>query len=296
MSHDNRSGLSTPTVLIIIVVALAVGAGAGIFGWIWISGGTGEASISAGDALATRTVEDAKLAAAVGAAVDDAISSTLPDAVNAAVADAVNLAVGAAMNTMITEVVDTVAAAQETIEPVQFSIVPAESRATFTLEEDLRGVRTTVIGATNEVAGVINVNLADPAASSIGTIIINARTLETDNNFRNRAIRGQILRSAQDAYEFIVFEPRELSNFSADSIAVGETITFDVSGDLTVVDVTRAVTFSVEATLDSETQLSGVAAVNVLHGDFGLTIPDVPSVANITDDVDLALEFVARVG
>ena len=85
-----------------------------------------------------------------------------------------------------------------------------------------------------------------------------------------------------------------MSNFSADSIAVGETITFDVSGDLTVVDVTQAVTFVAEVTLDSDTQLSGLATVNVLHADFGLTIPDVPSVANVTDDVDLALRFVAR--
>ena len=85
-----------------------------------------------------------------------------------------------------------------------------------------------------------------------------------------------------------------MSNVSADSIAVGETITFDVSGDLTVVDVTRTVTFTVEVTLDSETQISGSAAVNVLRSDFGLTIPDVPSVANVTDDVDLSLQFVAR--
>ncbi|MCY4071526.1 MAG: YceI family protein [Chloroflexi bacterium] len=296
MSNSNRSGLSTPTILIALVVALAVGAGAGIFGWIWVSGGSGEASLSAEDALATRTAEDARLAAAVGTAVGDAISNTLPDLVNAAVANAVDRAVGAAMNTMITEVVDTVAAAQETVEPVEFSIIAEESQATFTLEEDLRGARTTVVGATNEVAGLITVNLADPAASSIGAIIINARTLETDNNFRNRAIRGQILKSAQDAYEFIVFEPRELHNFSADSIAVGQTITFDVSGDLTVVDVTRTVTFTAEVTLDSESQLSGLATVNVLHADFGLTIPDVPSVANITDDVDLALQFVARAG
>ena len=295
MSSGNRNGYSSRTVLILLLVALVLGAGGGIFGWIWFSGGSGEASLSAEAALATRTAEDVKLSAAVGTAVDAAISNTLPEAVNAAVANAVNLAIGAAMDTMITEVVDTVAAAQEVLEPLAFSIVAAESQATFTLEEDLRGARTTVVGATNDVAGQIHVNLAEPAASSIGTILINARTLETDNNMRNRAIRGQILRSAQDAYEFIVFEPRELSNFSAGSIAVGETITFDVSGELTVVDETRTVTFAVDATLDSETQLSGAATVTVRHGDFGLTIPDVPSVANVTDEVKLALQFVARV-
>ena len=140
------------------------------------------------------------------------------------------------------------------------------------------------------------VDLANPSASTIGTILINARTLETDNSFRNRALRSQILRSAQDEHEFIVFQPAALVNFSADSVAVGETIRFEVTGDLTVVGVTRSVTFSAEVTLDSETQLSGSATVNLLHGDFGLVIPDVPSVANVTDDVDLTLEFVARAG
>ena len=75
----------------------------------------------------------------------------------------------------------------------------------------------------------------------------------------------------------------------------GESISFDVSGRF---DGGRrhpeAVTFAATVTLDSETQISGSATVNLLHGDFGLVIPDVPSVANVTDDVTLSLEFVAR--
>ena len=293
MTNSNRGGLPTTAVLVLLVIALIVGAAAGILGWIWISGGSGEPSLTVEDALATRAADDAAMASAVGTAVSDAFNTTVVDAVNAAVVDAVNVAVGAAMNTVITEVVDTIAA-QESAEPVEFTIVPAESQATFTLQEDLRGARTTVVGATSEIGGNIMVNLTDPSASSIGTILINARTLETDNSFRNRALRSQILKSAQDAHEFIVFEARELGSFSADSIAVGETITFAVTGDLTVTDVTRSVTFNAEVTLESETLLSGVATVQVLRGDFGLVIPDVPSVANVTDEVELALHFVAR--
>ena len=140
------------------------------------------------------------------------------------------------------------------------------------------------------------VDLIDPVASSIGTIVINARTLETDQSFRNRALRSNILKSAQDAYEFIVFQPKQLSNFSAESLAVGESITFDITGDLTVTDVTNSVTFNAKVTLESETQISGSATVNVLYRDFGLTIPSAPGVANVTDDVDLSLQFVARAG
>lgn len=272
MSNANRRGLSNVTLIVLLVIAFGAGAAVGIFGWIWISGGSGEASMTAEEALATRDAEDASVVDAVGTVVVDAV------------------------NVVIAQVADMGATLEaEFSEPIEFAIVASESQATFTLQEDLRGVRTTVVGATSEVGGSIMVDMRDPAASSIGDIIINARTLETDNNFRNRAIRSQILRSAQDEFEFIVFEPRQLSNFSSDMASVGDTISFDVSGDLSVAGVTRSETFSVEVTLDSEEQISGRATVQVLRGDYGLTIPDVPGVANVTDEVDLALEFVARV-
>ncbi len=282
MSNANRGGLPILLALAIALVALAGGAAAGILGYIWVTGGSGEASVTVEEKLATQAASDSQIANAVGTAMMDVANAVIVEAVAAAVAEAVDSSVSAAME------------AAAVSEPVEFKIVSAESRATFTLEEDLRGQRTTVVGETNEVGGSVMVDLADPGASSIGTIVINARTLETDNEFRNRALRSRILQTAQAENEFIVFQPKQLSNFSADRIAVGETISFDISGDLTVTDATRAVTFAATVTLDSETQLSGRATVNVLHGDFGLVIPEVPSVANVTEDVDLALEFVAR--
>ncbi len=284
MSNSNRSGVSYPLVVLLLLVALAGGAAAGILGYIWYTGGSGEPSLTIEEKLATQEASDAALAQAVGTAMVDVANTVIADAVAVAVAEAVDSSVSAAME------------AAAVSEPVEFKIVSAESGASFTLEEDLRGVRTTVIGSTNEVGGSIMVDLANPAASSIGAIVINARTLETDNSFRNRALRSQILRSAQDEHEFIIFEPRELSNWSADSVAAGDSVTFDVAGDLTVAGVTRNVTFAAAVTLDSDTQISGSASVNLLHADFGLVIPDVPSVANVTDDVDLKLDFVARTG
>ena len=273
-------GIPYLLVLLLLVFALGGGAAAGILGYIWYTGGSGEASLSVEDALATREANDAAMANAVGTAIMDAANTVIADALAVAVAEAVDSSVAAAM---------------EAQAPVEFSIVSEESLASFTLEEDLSGVRTTVIGSTTELGGSVSVDFGNPSNSTIGTIVVNARTLETDNSFRNRALRSQILRSAQEDFEFIVFEPRTLSNFSADSVNVGETLSFDITGDLTVTDVTRSVTFAATVTLDSETQISGSASVNLLHADFGLTIPEVPRVANVTDDVDLKLEFVARV-
>ena len=291
MSNSSRSGVPYYLVLILLLIGLAGGAAAGILGYIWYTGGSGEPSLTIDEKLATQEASDAALAEAVGTAMADVASVVIAEAVAAAVAEAVDVSVAAAVDSSVAAAVQALAPASE---PVEFKIVAAESQASFTLEEDLRGVRTTVIGSTGEVGGSIMVDLANPSASSIGAIIINARTLETDNSFRNRALRSQILKSAQDEFEFIVFEPRELSNWSADTVSVGETISFDVAGDLTVAGVTQRVSFAATVALNSDTRISGSATVNLLHGDFGLVIPDVPSVANVTDDVTLSLEFVAR--
>ena len=293
MSKANRSGVPYLLVLILLLVALAGGAAAGILGYIWITGGSGEASLTVEDALATLEASEDNMAEAVGTAMVDVANTVIADAVAVAVAEAVDISVSAAVDSSVAAAVEALAPVSE---PVEFKIVAAESLARFMLEEDLRGVRTTVVGATNELGGSIMVDMANPANSSIGRILINARTLETDNSFRNRALRSSILKSAQDEFEFIVFEPRELSGWSAAGVDVGGSLMFDVNGDLTVTGVTRNVTFATTVTLVSESEIHGSATVNLLHGDFGLVIPDVPSVANVTDDVTLSLEFVARAG
>ena len=74
-----------------------------------------------------------------------------------------------------------------------YTISPDGSLVRFELDEDLRGSRKTVVGETDQVAGELAVNLSHLADTQAGTLQINARTLVTDNNFRNRAIRNKIL-------------------------------------------------------------------------------------------------------
>jgi polyisoprenoid-binding protein YceI len=173
-----------------------------------------------------------------------------------------------------------------------FRIVQDESRVSFILEEDLRGVRTTVVGTTNDVAGDIQVDMENPANTQIGAIRINLRTLATDNNFRNRAIRSEILQSARDEYEFTEFIPTAIEGLP-ETVTVGQSFTFQVTGDLKLVDTTRSVTFEVTVTPVSEERLEGTGTATVLRSDYGLNIPDVPSVANVTDEVQLTIDFVA---
>jgi polyisoprenoid-binding protein YceI len=173
-----------------------------------------------------------------------------------------------------------------------FKIVPEQSEVRFTLTEDLMGTHTTVIGTTKDVAGDIAVDLATPANSKIGTLRINAGTLKTDNEFRNRAIRGQILQSNDPKYEFIEFTPTQVEGLPA-AVKVGDALTFKVTGDLKVRDITQSVTFDVTATVTSDTQVTGKASATVTRDQYKLQIPNAPGVANVSDDVLLEIDFVA---
>jgi polyisoprenoid-binding protein YceI len=172
-----------------------------------------------------------------------------------------------------------------------YAIDQANSEVRFTLDEDLRGQRVTVVGVTNQVAGELALDLNDLSATQVGTILINARTLVTDNDFRNRAMQNDILQTG--AHEFITFTPTAVTGLPA-SASTGENITFNIEGDLTIRNITQPVVFVVTATAVSETQISGTATTTVSRADYDLRIPNVPSVANVDDAVVLTIEFTAN--
>jgi polyisoprenoid-binding protein YceI len=171
-----------------------------------------------------------------------------------------------------------------------YEISQTDSQVRFELNEELRGQPKTVVGVTDQVAGEMAVNLSDLASTQVGVIQINARTLATDNNFRNRAIQNQILDTG--AHEFITFTPTSVDGLPA-SAAAGEEVSFTVSGDLTIRDITQPVVFTVTATAVSEGELAGTASAVVLRADYGLEIPSVPNVANVEEEVELYIDFVA---
>lgn len=183
------------------------------------------------------------------------------------------------------------AAVEASASPLIFEIIPAESEARFLIGEVLRGDPITVVGTTDQVAAQFAVDPNNLPAVEVGPIQVNARTLATDNDFRNRAIKNRILLT--DAYEFVTFTPTELVGLP-EAGTVGETYTFQIVGDLTITDVTRQVTFDVTATATSANRIEAIASTTILYSDFGLTIPAARVVDSVEDEVRLELEFVAE--
>lgn len=188
---------------------------------------------------------------------------------------------------------DGTAEAQATGQGVIFNIVPEESQVSFALSEVLMGNPTNVVGVTNQIAGQLLVDFANPAAAQIGTIRINVRTLTTDQDMRNRAIRRAILQSDQDQYEFAEFSNIELSGLP-DTVTIGAPFTFEITGDLRLRDITNRLSFAARVTPVSETEITGTASTVVQRAMYELTIPNAPGVANVSEDVTLTINFVAR--
>ena len=171
-----------------------------------------------------------------------------------------------------------------------YQIVPEQSKVSFTISEDLNGSPNTVVGTTSLVAGQVALNPQDLSQTQVGAIQVDARGLATDSNRRNGAIRNFILNS--DQYEYITFTCKSITGLTGAGQA-SQPYTFQMTGDLKIRDVPQSVTFDVTAQGTSLTQISGTAKATVNRSDYNLTIPSVPNVANVGEQVALQIDFAA---
>ncbi len=181
-----------------------------------------------------------------------------------------------------------------------YTIIPEESVARFELDEEILSANTgwgawshiTVKGDTDQVFGDIVFDAGDLANARFDSIRINADTFYTVEFWRKRAIQNDILETG--TYPFITFDPTELRNMPAD-VEVGEEVTFQIDGDLTIREISLPQTFEVTAMLNSADEIVGSASTVVTRESYELEIPRIPPhVQNIEDEVELYIDFVAR--
>ena len=271
--------------LLRILIGLVVVIGVAAFAYVWFSGGSGDptTAVTAPPVTTPPTTEPDREA---------------PETVSTAEADS-----GAGTTTSATSA-DSGAGTTATSTPVStgadfsdggevvYRIDSASSSVRFEIDELLNGNPKRVIGVTDEVAGEVLINFDDPTASRLGTVVINVRTLETDSSFRDRAMRGPILGSSRDENEFASFEPTSVEGLPEEA-GIGDTVMLVVTGDLTLSGVTRSVVFDIEVMLVSEDRIEVTGYATVLRSDFGLSIPSVPSVSDVSDEILLAVDLVA---
>ena len=270
-----KVGIAIGILAILVVAGLA---------YVWFSGGSGEPSTQVtAPPVTTAPPAPPDTEAGEEAPVDTGAAD--PDTTAATVTTAVTTSTPA----------DPGEDPVEESTAVVYRIEKAESSVRFEIDEILNGSPKRVVGTTSEVAGEMLIDFDDPTASSLGAVVINVRTLETDSSFRDRATRGPILGSARDENEFATFEPTGITGLP-DQVTVGDRVSLTVVGDFTLSGVTLPVEFAVEVAVASTERVEVSGTAIVLRSDFGLVIPDVPSVSDVADEITLGIDLVLLAG
>ncbi len=173
-----------------------------------------------------------------------------------------------------------------------FRIDPKTSEARFIVDERDPFI-IGLVGSTNEVAGDILVNFDLPAKSEVGVIRVNLRTLRTDDPDRDRSIRGAILLSSQPEYEFAEFTPLYFNGLTGDPVTVGDSLSFQIVGELPLRGITQRVTFDTTVKIISETEISGLARTTIQRADYAMLEGGLIE-HGVAEAVVLELEFAAR--
>ena len=174
-----------------------------------------------------------------------------------------------------------------------FLIVPEESEVAYEvgevfLNQDNRFA--IAIGITNQVSGEVLVDRDNPQNSTIGPIEVDISQFTSDSARRDNAIRERFLES--NRFPTATFVPNQVEGVPQD-YQEGQQIEIQVSGDLTVRDVTKPVTFDVTLEGSGDT-ITGEATTMILMSDFGFGPISIGGILNTEDEVVVHFRFVAR--
>jgi len=176
--------------------------------------------------------------------------------------------------------------------PVVYKIVPGESTLQYEAGETfLDGNRfNTAVGVTPQVQGEINIDLAAPQNSSMGTITADISLFASDSGRRDNALRERFLESS--AFPTVTFVPTSIEGLP-EAYQEGQEIPLKISGDLTIRDVTKPVTFDAVVKL-ANNELTGQATTTILMSDFGFGPISIAGMLNTEDEVKIILNLIAR--
>lgn len=181
-----------------------------------------------------------------------------------------------------------------------FVIVPAESKASFLVDEEffagafgklgIEAGLADVVGSTQEVTGELALNFANAGLLESGTITVQTGSLKTDQSRRDDWLQDNALEKKK--FPTATFVATSISGLPA-SYTPGSELSFDLNGDLTVRDVTKSVTFAVTAVLSGDT-LTGKATLPTRMTDYGIEPPNFANTLTVADEFVIEVEITAK--
>ena len=193
---------------------------------------------------------------------------------------------------------------QPSAQPTTAEAVPSGAATVFTLdegtiaryqvEEELANTGFFVaVGETTDVAGSIAFDADGAVVAGESRIAVQAATLSTDSNRRDGYVRNRTLET--DTYPEVVFQPSSINGLTGPITDASGMVELSITGDLTVKDQTREVTWNGTADFPGDGTASGSVAVEFTFDDFGMDKPRVAVVLSVEDTIRLELDFTGTI-
>ncbi len=168
-------------------------------------------------------------------------------------------------------------------------IDPSASQASYKAREQLAGrdLPNDAIGTTRGVSGAIVLQPDGALVPGQSKFVVDLSQLQSDVRMRDNFIKGNTLQTAQ--YPTATFVPTRVEGLPS-PLPTSGSVTFQITGDMTVRDVTHPMTWQVTAQIAGD-QVTGTATSSFTFEDFKLTQPKVARVLSIEDKLGLELQF-----
>jgi polyisoprenoid-binding protein YceI len=208
----------------------------------------------------------------------------------AACGDSATLTIPSATPTATTTA--TASAPATTASPAAWA-VSDKSKATIRVREQLVGVSlpTDAVLTATGAKGSFALN-PDGTFASGSKITFDLTTLTSDERNRDDFVKRDALQTGR--FPTAEFVPTKTTGLAV-PLATSGTFTFTLTGNLTIKDKTKEVTFDVTAKRDgSDLVATATANPSWKFGDFGMTTPSVPfRVLSVTDEIRATIDIVA---
>lgn len=169
--------------------------------------------------------------------------------------------------------------------PLHLKVDPAASKVTTLVAEPdrIKGFATAKFTITS---GEVSGDPSNPGSGSSVTIVLDAKSYDSGNGFRDDAVYGML---DADNYPTITFQSSGLEQVTMGS---GNSGSANLVGSLTIHGKTKTVTMPLKASLDASNHLTADGEVTFNYADYGVKVPSMMGMT-ASDQVTVQFHIVA---
>ena len=173
-----------------------------------------------------------------------------------------------------------------------YQIVPDQTTASYSVYENLifqNKPNNDAIGTTHSVQGSFKIRTGASPLVAAMNIKVDLRTLQSDASRRDNYIQQNTLQT--DTYPYATFVSVSTQSLPA-SYSDGQTIHFQLTGNLTMHGTTNKEVFDVQGKVVGNT-ITGTATSTIYMTDFGIQPPNLANIAIAQNKVLITITFTA---